>query len=61
MADKPKEKPAPPPLVQVAYAGRMTEFKLYADTETGAEYVKLPNGKKALVAKRRDGTYVVAD
>lgn len=47
-------------MVKVAYKGILDEFKLYADKE-GRPYVVLPNGKRALVTARRDGTYMLTE
>ncbi len=51
----------PPFAASVSYQGRSTEFKVYTDAATGGLYVRLPNGKKAPVARRRDDTYVVTE
>ena len=55
----------PPFSAQVSYQGRSTEFKVYTEpagmANSGSLYVRLPNGKKAYVAKRRDDTYVVME
>lgn len=57
---KPQPKPEPPPLVRVAYKGILDEFKLYNDPKSdGRPYIKLPNGKRAWVVTRQDGTYRV--
>lgn len=60
MTKKPEpEKPAPQ-IVTAAYQGRAMQFKLYTDG-TGATYVRLPSGKRAVAVLRRDGTYVVEE
>jgi hypothetical protein len=58
----PDEKPQPRPRVQVAFAGSLTEFKVYTDKLKGdAPYVLLPSGRRAYIAERRDGTYMVKE
>ena len=64
MSEKFNAKPAektPPFVGLVAYAGRMTEFRIFTDVLSGSLYVRLPSGKKASVEKRRDDTYVVME
>jgi hypothetical protein len=58
---KAPEPPQPRPRVQVAFAGSLTEFKLYTDKQTQAPYILLPSGRRAFVAERRDGTYMVKE
>ncbi len=61
MTKKQQLEPKPEPkVVQAAYKGIVDAFKLYVDPE-GREYVRLPSGKRARVAARRDGTYVVEE
>lgn len=53
--------PEPRPLVRVAYKGILDEFKLYNDPKDNRSYIKMPNGKRAFVTQRQDGTYMVQE
>ena len=46
--------------VQVAYKGILDTFRLY-DAKDGSKYVLLPNGKRAAVVPRSDGSYLVQE
>jgi hypothetical protein len=49
-----------PEFVRAAYRGITDEFRLYPPTKPGdSPYVRLPNGKRATVSQRRDGSYIV--
>jgi hypothetical protein len=62
MKQKSETKPekVAPFTAQVSYAGRSTECRVYTD-QAGGLYVRLPNGKRAPVTKRRDDTYVATE
>jgi hypothetical protein len=50
----------PPTYVRAAYKGIADEFRLYEPLKPGEKpFVRLPNGKRATVTQRRDGSYLV--
>jgi hypothetical protein len=56
-----QQPPKPPPtFVRAAYKGIADEFRLYEPLKPGEKpFVRLPNGKRATVTQRRDGSYLV--
>ena len=51
-------KSEPKPVVKVAYRGILADFKLHTLPD-GRRYVVQPDGKRAYVTERRDGSYIV--
>lgn len=49
-----------PVFVRAARKGVMDEYRLYDPLKPGDKpFVRLPNGKRATVTQRRDGSYLV--